>query len=200
MCELLPFLEQADLARKLNYFDDSKATVLPVLLCPSDPRDLTGDFSGTVGGASGTFGLTSYAGVVGTEQHEDLEPTNGVFDTSRAGIRFAEVRDGLSTTLLLGERPPSIELAWGWWSYSDYDNLLATRANYPIYALCGKPDVFQSGSVSDRCASQHFWSPHAGGGASWAFADGSVRWLTYDAGARTITLSTRAGGEAVNLE
>ena len=36
-----------------------------------------------------------------------------------------------------------------------------------------------------------------GGGANFAFADGSVRFLSYSADAVMPALSTRAGGEAV---
>jgi prepilin-type processing-associated H-X9-DG protein len=42
----------------------------------------------------------------------------------------------------------------------------------------------------------HFWSPHAGG-ANFAFADGSVRFLRYSADHILPALATRAGGEAV---
>ena len=42
----------------------------------------------------------------------------------------------------------------------------------------------------------HFWSLHPGG-ANFAFADGSVRFLSYSADSVMPALSTRAGGETV---
>ena len=46
----------------------------------------------------------------------------------------------------------------------------------------------------------HFWSPHAGAGAHFLFADGSVRFLSYSAAPIMPALSTRAGGEVVSIE
>jgi prepilin-type processing-associated H-X9-DG protein len=42
----------------------------------------------------------------------------------------------------------------------------------------------------------HFWSPLSGG-ANFAFADGSVRFLRYAADSIMPALATRAGGETV---
>ena len=47
--------------------------------------------------------------------------------------------------------------------------------------------------------SRHFWSPH-GGGANFAFADGSVRFLAYSADAILPALATRNGGEVVSVD
>jgi prepilin-type processing-associated H-X9-DG protein len=44
----------------------------------------------------------------------------------------------------------------------------------------------------------HFWSQHPGG-ANWAFADGSVRFLRYANASLMPALATRAGGEVVNV-
>ena len=44
----------------------------------------------------------------------------------------------------------------------------------------------------------HFWSPHPGG-ANFAFADGSVRFLRYSADSIMPALATRAGGEVVSV-
>jgi prepilin-type processing-associated H-X9-DG protein len=45
----------------------------------------------------------------------------------------------------------------------------------------------------------HFWSPHPGG-ANFAIADGSVRFIAYTANDIMPALASRAGGEAVTLE
>ena len=49
-------------------------------------------------------------------------------------------------------------------------------------------------NVTPDCAPFQYWSLHSGG-ANFAFADGSVRFLTYSADAVLPALATRAGGE-----
>ncbi|HEY3789703.1 MAG TPA: H-X9-DG-CTERM domain-containing protein [Urbifossiella sp.] len=44
----------------------------------------------------------------------------------------------------------------------------------------------------------HFWSPHPGG-SNFALADGSVRFLHYEADPIMPSLASRAGGEPVGL-
>jgi prepilin-type processing-associated H-X9-DG protein len=51
----------------------------------------------------------------------------------------------------------------------------------------------------DPCGMFHFWSPHSGG-ANFAFADGSVRFLRYSANDLMPALATRAGGESASVE
>ncbi|MGL4420562.1 MAG: DUF1559 domain-containing protein, partial [Gemmataceae bacterium] len=150
--------------------------------------------------------LTSYLGVSGT---------NGA---SRDGIlyqdsrhRLAEVTDGSSSTLLIGERPPAHDFHYGWWyaglgydGRGSMDMVLGVRepnmlpvttgsacgpGNYPFRAARG---------VNDPCGQFHFWSLHPGG-ANFAFADGSVRFLAYDANPIMPALATRAGGESVSM-
>jgi prepilin-type processing-associated H-X9-DG protein len=48
------------------------------------------------------------------------------------------------------------------------------------------------------CDALHFWSLHSGG-ANFAFADGSVRFLRYSADDVMPALATRAGGEVVAI-
>ncbi len=195
---ILPFLEQQNLYNAANAdFHTASYTPVPLFQCPSDPRDLMQPFIGTVGSASGEFGLISYAGVIGTEVFVQM-PTDGIFDTSQVlGWHLSNIQDGTSTTLMIGERPPSADLKWGWWGYSDYDNLLATDSNYPIYPDCPAPNLFSPGNVDNNCDSEHFWSPHRGGG-NWVFGDGSVRFIAYTGAAATVPLSTRSGGEIVD--
>jgi prepilin-type processing-associated H-X9-DG protein len=58
------------------------------------------------------------------------------------------------------------------------------------------PQPYGPGVVANQCSALHFWSPHTGG-AHFAFADGSVRFLRYSADDILPALATRAGGEAV---
>ena len=122
--------------------------------------------------------------------------------------RLSDVTDGTSNTLAVGEWPPSRDLILGWW-YAGWgqdkdgegDMLLGARTrNHSEYGRgCpAGPFDFKAGSFDDQCDAFHFWSPHPGG-ANFAFADGSVRFLNYSADSILPALATRAGGEAVNL-
>src|SRR5262249_17372215 len=141
-------------------------TVVPLFLCPSDVRDLT-----NVPKADAAF--TSYLGVTGSDPKAADQingPTNGIFDVKSKGIKLVQITDGTSNTLMLGERPPSKDLYWGWWSVSDYDCLLNTTMQYAFYGGCVFPGIFRPGnSVTGPCSgdSNHFWSNHTGGG-NWA--------------------------------
>ena len=194
---ILPYMEQQNLKRLTDSdYKTASAQTLPIFLCPSDPLS-NSTFSGTVGGASGTFGLIDYLGVVGTVQLRTTASTDGIFDTGQKGIALINIQDGTSNTLMLGERPPSADKQWGWWAYSDFDNLLATQTNAVIYGGCPAPNVFAPGDITKNCSSMHFWSLHPGGG-NWTFGDGTVRFLSYSAAAATIPLATRSGGEVVD--
>jgi prepilin-type processing-associated H-X9-DG protein len=58
---------------------------------------------------------------------------------------------------------------------------------------------FRPGSLSNACSSGHFWSLHDGG-ANFAFADGSTRFLRFDAATVLPQLATRSGGETVRAD
>ncbi|MFO0803834.1 MAG: H-X9-DG-CTERM domain-containing protein [Gemmataceae bacterium] len=58
--------------------------------------------------------------------------------------------------------------------------------------------AFRPGRLENPCDVNHFWSPHPGG-ANFAFADGSVRFLSYSADPIMPALATRAGGEVVEI-
>jgi len=60
------------------------------------------------------------------------------------------------------------------------------------------PHSFRQGRLDEMCDTLHFWSLHPKG-ANFAFADGSVHFLSYSADAILPALATRAGGETVEL-
>jgi len=226
--ELLPFFEQENLKNKWDYAEfrnnvkgernATTAQVLKILLCPSEPMPDPVSFVGVspqypqYAYASGFYGLSSYGGNSGTRTFHPPSQ-DGIFFQDSC-IRVADVTDGTSSTFLFGERsrrdPEFERLAypldnlWGW-AYvfptgggSAPAHLLSTpvKINYQVPA--GIPaEEFQgpTGALNNRlCA---FGSGHPGG-ANFALADGSVRFLNESIPVDILkALSTRAGGEVV---
>ena len=50
---------------------------------------------------------------------------------------------------------------------------------------CPDRAYFSEGNTTSYCHLGHFWSFHSGG-ANWLLADGSVQFMTYDAGETVI--------------
>jgi prepilin-type N-terminal cleavage/methylation domain-containing protein/prepilin-type processing-associated H-X9-DG protein len=165
--------------------------------CPADPRVGSAHVPP---GAPIPVALTSYVGNSGVKP--DLR--SGVLYADSA-VRPGDIRDGTSHTLLAGERPPPDSFRLGWWYAGDGVDglgsggmiLAAREADHPY--LWGPrppgPYHFGPGQTRDDWHALHHWSPHPGG-ATFAFSDGSVRFLSYQADAVLPTLATRAGGEA----
>ncbi len=171
-------------------------TPIKVYSCPADSRQ--SEVHNTNQGYR--VAVTGYLGVLGT----DYKANNGVlYNGSRT--RFADITDGTSNTLLAGERPPTPDFWYGWWyaSGAGGDTSLGVRERSagtdPYTANCSVgPYNFRDGKPTEMCDAYHFWSLHFGG-ANFAFADGSVRFLRYDADSIMPALATRAGGEVVTL-
>jgi prepilin-type processing-associated H-X9-DG protein len=205
---ILPYVEQDNLwqatedafRRDRFPFDNpphvGMATVVPTFICPADPRVRAPQPS-----PYGMVALTSYLGVEGTNQRS----RDGVLYLD-SSTRFTDIADGLSNTLLVGERPPSPDFYLGWWyagaglgtATQSGDMLLSVRETNSAgarYANCPPgPYHFTPGSWSNPCDVFHFWSPHSGG-AYFAYADGSVHFLPYSADGVLPALATRSGGE-----
>lgn len=181
---------------------------LKFLSCPSDDRLKDAILRLDVFGNTVPTGYTSYLGVAGTNQ----ATFDGLlFLDSRT--RFADIIDGLSSTLLAGERPPSALLNAGWW-YAGWgmakngagDMHLGVRElnRYPADYFYGQgnpigPYAFVPGNQGRQQDMFHFWSMHPGG-AHFLFADGSVHFLRYSADELLPALATRAGKEPVLLD
>jgi prepilin-type processing-associated H-X9-DG protein len=125
------------------------------------------------------------------------------------GSRFAAVSDGLSQTIMVGERPPPDSLQAGWW----YPGLVGYGTDFRgpnnvitlggVLLFGGDPctkirGTLGPGRLDNPCDRFHLWSLHTGG-ANFLFADGSARFLSYSAEPIVIALATRAGGETVAI-
>jgi prepilin-type N-terminal cleavage/methylation domain-containing protein/prepilin-type processing-associated H-X9-DG protein len=211
LTQLLPYVEQNNLwaATQQAYRQNPDplknpphvglATVIPTYVCPSDGRAAQVQ---TAPRDNLQVALTCYLGVSGV-----TSPTQDGMLYRDSRVRIADVTDGTSNTLLAGERPPSTDFQFGWWYAGagqrftgSADMLLGVREENMQLVTAGScpPGTysFAPGSFSNQCDMFHFWSPHSGG-ATFLFADGSVRFLTYSSAPLLPALATRAGGEAV---
>src|SRR5262249_39706897 len=130
------------------------------------------------------------------------------------GSKRISVAECLSNTVMIGERPPSPNFARGEWAVGGTTDVLSGAAETSLYYVnsngstryntingpgtpCLSPAYFGTGDNTNYCSNNHFWSWHTGGGANFAFGDGSVRFLPYSANQILVPLATRAGGEVV---
>jgi prepilin-type N-terminal cleavage/methylation domain-containing protein/prepilin-type processing-associated H-X9-DG protein len=213
---LMPFYEQDNLYKALdltkreyancNGQTSMGATVVPLLLCPSDqmPENVT---TYTTGGVTYYFGMCSYGGNGGTRSwYISSMTTDGIFWIN-SKVRIASIIDGTSNTFMFGERShhdliyPQIDTlgGWAWANYNaSQDYLLSTcqPVNYslPPGTVTGPPNYPED----DRVAC--FGSQHPSG-ANFAFCDGSVRFVTLTSNTELPllqALSTRAGSEVID--
>jgi prepilin-type N-terminal cleavage/methylation domain-containing protein/prepilin-type processing-associated H-X9-DG protein len=179
--------------------------VMPIYICPSDWRTLFA--TGAQTGEPGGVGLTSYLANGGISG--DNNGTGGALNQSGvlywgSKTRFGKITDGSSNTFLAGERPPSLDLFYGWWfAGAGYDGsgvgdviMGANETGYAAFLNCASTyATFQPGNVTDMCHQVHWWSLHAGG-SNFAMCDGSVRWVSYGLVPATFAaLTTARGGE-----
>lgn len=155
---------------------------------------------------AGSFYGRETPGILVATNKYDPAVGNREGSVSNRGVTIAAVADGTSQTLMVGERPPSADLVFGWWfagagfdTAGSADVLLGVydfpdSADYPH---CGATRVpFQAGTVNNVCDNFHFWSFHAGG-SNFAMGDGSVRFFRYNSAAVMVPMSTRGGGEVI---
>lgn len=218
---LLPFLEQGNLYRQLDFNRPVPAspaiqTVLAVYLCPSDLYPPAAFAVGDPFGSPLALAApSSYAACVGGDESDTTGPTGrGVFYRNSA-TRMTDVTDGTSQTLLVGEK------AWananGVWAGAIPGAVLRRGAQNPNPGLASAtmpaPNLVLSHSHLNNATTDtdggldDFSSKHTGG-SNFLFADGSVHFLRSVSGdnpdgsftADSVAfqaLGTRAGGEVV---
>lgn len=226
---LLPYIEGQAIVDGWNELDplrntdggiDAKtAVVLPELLCPSDdvPQN-----PATAQPHGWRQALTSYGGNGGTRSHFAAQATvDGMFHTTgeasepRPGqkpVRPAQVTDGLSHTLLFGERShsdPHLEAqvaarggdslaTWGWWAPSGSRKMIghvAMGTSVPInYEIPSDASAADFAELAEHRLTA-YGSAHPGG-ANFGVGDGSVQYLSDELSHEVLqALGTRAGSD-----
>ncbi len=194
---MLSHMEQSALYNSVNFsrciYAQANYTVyatgINTLWCPSDP---------TIGGTSQqtlfeppaqtAVYYSSYAGCTGTWYPELLaypdlgnqariNQINGVFTYNRSNS-MATITDGTSQTILLGERAhglidPQSRDYWHWWA----DSSLSDTTFWTLYAINPQRKITNVSIENFSSAYLASASSFHAGGANFAFADGSVRFL-----------------------
>jgi prepilin-type processing-associated H-X9-DG protein len=224
---LLPYFEQDNLYRRWDNYDNRnnvaggmnavQAQVIKLLICPSDPLQPVVYFNAAIAPpwTWGYYGISSYGGNGGTRSFSlnySRIPQDGIFFRD-SSVCLLGVTDGSSNTFLFGERyhrDPQFDLQqplvspntgpfaqMGRWAcVAGWGTLVMVELSTPVPINYQVPPGGDSSTLTDRgCA---FGSGHPGG-ANFAFADGSVRFVSDSIPLATLqALSTRAGGEVVS--
>lgn len=147
IARMLPFFEQGPLYDRLNfdisaydsaYDEDVRMAIIETLRCPSSSAHSLVEYSAVPGALEAgpdwvpdgemfpfqvEAAISNYAGCTGSHEVPVDETNNGLFVLNR-GIRYAEITDGTSSTILIGEfdsladarsvREGSMKYGFGW--------------------------------------------------------------------------------------
>jgi prepilin-type N-terminal cleavage/methylation domain-containing protein/prepilin-type processing-associated H-X9-DG protein len=196
---LLSFIDQKPLFERIDFNESLYSPknillwdiALPALQCPSDTSETKesfdpGDFD-PVYSLGLQMGYTNYVASVGPRHYlgGTFNPVpakryyEGLFWEDHSNVRFSEITDGQSNTLMFSERArgyyPDDDRKWnGWWA-SGYptDTMFATyvRINSArhVSVINSTPDFARVTGCSSSMHRQ---------GANFCFADGSVSFLS----------------------
>jgi len=220
---ILPQIEQSVVFNSINFGlpiefpanQTVRLTKINSFICPSDasfvPQFTVVDDS-TSNTALGTpicdVASSDYVGCFGTGDVSDIpgrDRGEGLFFRNRS-VRIAEILDGTSYTLAIGEK--SQNLAQATWTGA------VSHAAVPITQLQAEDGLSPEGGGalvlshtgeldgpnSKPAHADQFWARHPGGG-NFTFADGSVRFIKEKRPLPLFqSLATRQGGEVVSAD
>lgn len=183
----------------------ASSTAKPMFGCPSDPNAQARAYSANL-----PYYVGSYLGIGGNDvphylggfedRRRVLYPPNGLTAGGLAprknngilyqlsSVRFRDVTDGTSNTMLVGERSVDQLMNWGWdiCAGVELDSWMGTGNGF-----------FNGDNAASPAHIDHFCSQHAGGG-QFLLADGSVRFLSYSIDNTIwLNLSARDDGQVV---
>ncbi|MCE9528276.1 MAG: DUF1559 domain-containing protein [Planctomycetales bacterium] len=185
------------------------ATPLDAYICPNDRR-LKSPLTlpdGTRAAGSSYLGISGSMSIMVQVGPNTFQSAPGMLG-NEPGTNFAAVTDGLSMTLMVGERPPPASGQAGRW-YSEWRAgggfpgpdeamLIPSPGGFPQDPCQPSGPGFGPGKLDNPCDRYHFWSLHPGGG-NFLFGDGSVRFFHYSSAPIMPALATRSGHETVGI-
>jgi prepilin-type N-terminal cleavage/methylation domain-containing protein/prepilin-type processing-associated H-X9-DG protein len=191
LARTLPFLEQDNLYHQGNIpnatFNQALAVIatpVKTFFCPSDDAQSQVTATDRINLEGGTIALTNYKGVSGSNwdwgdwinngpsgNPNGLNFGDGLFyrDDGLKPRRLLDVKDGTSNTLMVGEDVPAWNRHCSW----PYSNHAVGTCGIPPNAKRGNGTAYDP---SDWGNVYSFHSRHTGG-AQFALADGSVRFI-----------------------
>jgi prepilin-type N-terminal cleavage/methylation domain-containing protein len=210
---LLPFVEQSVLADQINFTIPVEApsslaartTPLAVYRCPSDTKaglfDVLSYTQNKVLGRAMTTSYTANYGALGLLTAHPDAGTGLMFRNS--AVRAADVTDGLSNTLAVGERPGTFTQTP--WAGVFSGGSARTTPGAPVYRAIIEPSpAMAMARIGNRplldpnSEPYDFFSMH-NRAVEFVFADGSVHNLPTTTSLSVLqALATRAGNEAVD--
>ena len=210
---ILSYMEQTAIHDSLLHFDrpitdpvndDARVAEISIFRCPTDTGEKTFDLAG--GGPSVGGGVTfpieiatgNYIGAFGTaDLHDVCSPSspafngcegNGTFFLNRQ-VRFADIKDGLSNTLVVGER--SSKLAPSTWVG------VVTGAQHGVARVAGLATFPPNSEENEEHYSHSFSSFHPAG-TNFLSGDGSVKLISETIAEQAFhALTTRSAGDTV---
>ncbi len=182
-------------------------TPVKMYICPSDVGPDTFQVKDRFGLPLAVVARANYLAMFGSgEPTDDTGNGEGMFFRN-SGVRIADVTDGLSNTIALGERASTLALTT--WVGAVPNGAVKNLSGVPG-SVDGEAPVFavgHTGTVSEGQTPNNnlgyvddFTSLHPGG-VNFLFGDGSVHFITNTINPVTwVALGSRAGGEVIPAE
>jgi prepilin-type N-terminal cleavage/methylation domain-containing protein/prepilin-type processing-associated H-X9-DG protein len=209
---ILPFMDQDTLFKQIDLnvpIEDSRhqavrTSIVKSYVCPSDKWDGVFQVLDQITLQPITDAATnSYAACWGDWWPVFEVPGSGLF-AKNSRVRITDIKDGVSYTLAVGERP-ALFAQTPWAGAISHGSAVTTRDAPVFQTVVESAPTMVMARVSGRrtlndpfSEPYDFFTPHPGAG-NFLFADGSVRSLSTSVNPAAFrALATRAGGETVN--